>query len=134
MGSYGLKMTNELDLKEVTYIHPSPAMTGQGVTWSRYANIGGAAIFSNTDNSQFSADAEGIARTKQNRFTVGAYVNRAKADDENIAFNSKGYMQYDHFINKSWYGYTNGSVENDQCRDIDLRSSTGIGSGDQIDE
>ncbi len=134
MVTSGLRMTSELDLKDVTYINPSPEITGQGVEWSGYANVGGAVTSGNTDNSQVRADAEAIARTKQNRFTVGAYVNRAKADGESTAFNSKGYMQYDHFLSKKWYLYTNGSLENDKFRDINLRSSAGVGSGYQFYE
>ncbi len=134
MVSSGLKMSTELDLQDVTYINPSPEVSGKGVEWTGHANVGGATTSGNTDNSQVRVDAEGIARTAQNRYTVGAYFNRAKAEGESTAFNSKGYMQYDHFLSKQWYLYTNGSLENDKFRDINLRSSAGIGSGYQIYE
>ncbi len=134
MVNSGLKMSTELNLQDVTYINPSPALSGQGIEWSGYANVGGAVTSGNTDNSQVRADAETIARTKNKRFTVGAYVNRAKAEGENTAFNSKGYMQYDYFLSKQWYLYSNGSLENDRFRDIQLRSSAGVGSGYQVYE
>ncbi len=130
----GLNTNADVDLKDLAYINPSPEVSGKGVAWSGYANLGGATSKGNTDNSQIRFDTEAIARTKQNRFTVGAYVNRAKADGESTAFNSKGYMQYDHFLTKQWYIYANGSLENDKFRDINLRSSAGIGTGYQFYE
>ncbi|MFV1921064.1 MAG: YdiY family protein [Methylotenera sp.] len=130
----GLNTNADLDLKDLAYINPSPEVSGKGVAWSGYANLGGATSQGNTDNSQIRFDTEAIARTKQNRYTIGAYVNRAKADGESTAFNSKGYMQYDHFLTKQWYVYANGSLENDKFRDINLRSSAGIGSGYQFYE
>lgn len=124
----------DIDLKDLAYINPSAAVSGNGVDWKGYANLGGAITSGNTDNSQVRFDVESIARTKQNRYTIGAYVNRAKANNENTVFNSKGYTQYDHFLTKQWYWYANGSLENDKFRDINLRSSAGIGSGYQIYE
>jgi len=130
----GLNTNTDIDLKDLAYINPSAAVSGQGVDWSGYANVGGATTSGNTDNSQIRLDAEGIARTKQNRYTIGAYVNRASANNENTAFNSKGYTQYDHFLSKQLYIYATGALENDKFRDINLRSSAGIGSGYQVFE
>lgn len=130
----GLKMSKELNLQALTYLNPSPAVSGQGIEWSGYANVGGAVTSGNTDNSQLRADFETTARTKDKRFTVGAYLNRAKAEGESTAFNSKGYIQHDYFLSKQWYLYSNASLENDQFRDIHLRSSTGVGSGYQLYE
>lgn len=129
-----LNTNADVDLKDLAYINPSPEVSGKGVAWSGHANVGGATSQGNTDNSQIRFDTEAIARTKQNRYTIGAYVNRAKADGESTAFNSKGYMQYDHFLTKQWYLYANGSLENDKFRDINLRSSAGIGNGYQFYE
>ncbi|MGJ8619334.1 MAG: DUF481 domain-containing protein [Methylophilaceae bacterium] len=130
----GLNTNADVDLKDLAYINPSAEVSGKGVAWSGHANLGGATSQGNTDNSQIRFDTEAIARTKQNRYTIGAYVNRAKADGESTAFNSKGYTQYDHFLTKQWYVYANGSLENDKFRDINLRSSAGIGTGYQFYE
>lgn len=132
--SSGLKMATELNMKDVSYINPSPEVSGKGVSWTGYANIGGATTSGNTDNSQIRFDAEGIARTAKSRYTIGGYVNRAKADGESTAFNSRGYTQYDYFLTKKWFIYANGSLENDKFRDINLRSSAGLGSGYQFYE
>lgn len=130
----GLNTNTEIELKDLAYINPSAAVSGHGVDWTGYANVGGATTSGNTDNNQIRFDVEGIARSKQNRYTIGAYVNRASANNESTAFNSKGYTQYDHFLNKQLYLYATGALENDKFRDINLRSSAGIGSGYQVYE
>lgn len=130
----GLNASTEINLSDLTYINPSAAVSGQGVDWTGYANVGGAMTSGNTDNSQLRFDVEGIARTKQNRYTIGAFVNRAESNNESTVFNSKGYTQYDHFLNKQLYLYATGALENDKFRDINLRSSAGIGSGYQVYE
>lgn len=130
----GLNTNADIDLKDLAYINPSPEVSGKGVSWKGHANLGGAITQGNSDTSVIRFDAEAIARTKQNRYTIGGYVNRADSNDVDTEFNSKGYMQYDHFLNKQWYLYANGSLENDKFRDISLRSTTGVGAGYQIYE
>jgi len=130
--SEGEKIDADLALQDVSYINPSPAVSGEGVAWDGHANLGGAVRQGNTDNSAIRFDAEGVARTKQNRFTIGANVNRAKNKGESIEFNSRGYAKLDHFINKQLYVYGNGSLEHDQFRDISLRSNVGVGAGYQV--
>ena len=124
----------DIDLKELSYINPSPEFSGIGVAWSGQLNIGGAVTEGNTDTSLIRADGEVIARTKDNRFTVGAIVNRAKSNDVDTEYNSRGNMKYDRFLNKKWYLYTNATLENDRFRDIDLRTTVGVGNGYQIYE
>jgi putative salt-induced outer membrane protein YdiY len=130
----GLNTNTDIDLKDLTYINPSPEVSGQGVAWSGHANLGGAITQGNSDTTVIRFDAETIARTKDNRFTLGGYVNRADSNDVDTEFNSKGYMQYDHFLTRQWYLYANESLEYDKISDINLRSSTGVGNGYQIFE
>ncbi len=123
-----------VDLNELTYINPSPEVSGIGVVWTGNINLGGAVTQGNTDTSLVRADGETIARTKYNRFTVGGVVNRAKSNDVDTEYNSRGYAKYDKFLTKKWYLYTNATLENDQFRDINLRSAAGVGNGYQIYE
>ncbi len=124
----------DIDLKELRYINPSAEVSGVGVAWSGQVNIGGAITQGNTDTSLIRADGEAIARTKDNRFTIGAIVNRAQSNDVDTEYNSRGYMKYDHFLSKKWYLYANTTLENDKFRDIDLRATAGVGNGYQIYE
>jgi putative salt-induced outer membrane protein YdiY len=124
----------EIAIAELNYINPSPLVSGIGVDWKGRVNFGGAVTQGNTDTSLLRADAEAIARTKENRFTVGAIVNRAESNDVDTEFNSRGDMKYDHFLTKKWYLYTNATLENDRFRDINLRTTVGLGSGYQMFE
>jgi putative salt-induced outer membrane protein YdiY len=130
----GLKMSTELDLNDLSYINPSPEVSKGGITWKGYADLGGAITQGNSDTSVLRFDTEGIARTKKNRLTLGGKVNRAKSNDEQTEFNSKGYAQVDHFLSKKWFVYGNGSLEHDRFKNISLRSNVGLGSGYQFYE
>lgn len=44
------------------------------------------------------------------------------------------YMKYDHFVTRKWYAYTNADFQNDKFKDIQLRSTLGIGTGYQFIE
>lgn len=124
----------DISLNELTYINPSPVVSGIGVVWSGNINLGGALTQGNTDTSLLRADGETIARAKNNRSTFGGVVNRAKSNNVDTEYNSRGYAKYDKFLTKKWYLYTNLTLENDRFRDINLRSTTGGGSGYQIYE
>lgn len=126
--------TIDVGLNELALINPSAEVSGIGVVWTGNINLGGAVTQGNTDTSLVRADGETIARTKYNRFTVGGVVNRAKSNDVDTEYNSRGYAKYDHFLTKKWYLYTNITLENDRFRDINLRSTTGVGNGYQIYE
>jgi putative salt-induced outer membrane protein YdiY len=130
----GLKMSTELDLKDLAYINPSPEMSEDGISWKGHADLGGAITQGNSDTSVLRFDTEAIARSKHNRLTLGANVNRAKSNDEQTEFNSKGYAQLDHFLSKRWFIYGNSSLEHDRFKDINLRSNVGVGSGYQLYE
>ena len=124
----------DIDLGQLNYINPNPLISGIGIVWTGNINLGGALTEGNTDTSLLRADGETIARTKYNRFTVGGVVNRAKSNNVDTEYNSRGYAKYDKFLTKKWYLYTNITLENDRFRDIDLRSTTGVGNGYQLYE
>lgn len=123
-----------LALAELLYINPSAEVAGIGTTWTGRVNLGGALTQGNTDTGLVNFNAESVARRKNDRFTIGAIVNRAESEGIDTQFNSRGYTKYDYFLSRQWYAYVNGAMENDRFRDIKLRTSTGVGSGYQIFE
>jgi putative salt-induced outer membrane protein YdiY len=88
----------------------------------------------NTDTESIYGDGELVARTEKNRFTLGARYNYAKNDDVKAADNLLGYMKYDYFLSQKWYLYANAAGEKDDFKDINLRTSVGLGAGYQIFE
>lgn len=125
---------SDFDLMKTRYINPTPDLTGEGIRWSGNINAGGTITRGNTDTKQLRFDAETIARTLDNRFTVGGIFNRAQSNGDDYQFNSRGYGKYDRFLSKQWYLYANTTLENDRFRDLRLRSTFGGGSGYQVFE
>ena len=97
-------------------------------------NIGAASTSGNTNVDKLNANAEVVARSDQNRFTVGGQINRAKDSGKETESNWLAYLKYDHFISKKWYAYANASGENDDFKDINLRTTFGGGAGYQVVE
>lgn len=129
----GVKLA-PIDLGKLLYINPSAEVAGVGTTWTGRINLGGAFTQGNTDTGLLNLNAETVARRKNDRFTLGAIVNRAESEGIDTQFNSRGYTKYDYFLSRQWYAYVNGAMENDRFRDIKLRTSTGVGSGYQVFE
>lgn len=125
----GLEAKNDIPLTQIKYINPTPEQSGIGVAWSGYIDLSGATSRGNTENSAYRLSGESVARTKQNRFTIGGQANRADNNGVESEFNNRAYMQYDHFVSEKWYVYANGALENDRFRDIKLRSRIGSGMG-----
>lgn len=124
----------KISMAEIIYINSIPDAAVDEVKWSGNINAGGAISEGNTQTRAVRFDGETIARTLNNRYTLGGTFNRATDRSVNSQFNSRAYAKYDYFFSSKWYGYANSSVENDRFRDIKLFTTTGIGSGYQIYE
>ena len=98
------------------------------------ANVGITSTKGNADTDQNRLDAELIARTEQQRFTIGGAYNREKADDDVTASNWKAYGLYDYFFQPKWFFNANTLFEHDEFADLDLRSTFGAGVGHQFFE
>lgn len=97
-------------------------------------NIGAASSSGNTNVENLNANAEVVARSDQNRFTVGGQVNKGKDTGRETESNWLAYLKYDHFISEKWYAFANASGENDKFKDINLRTTLGVGGGYQVFE
>ncbi len=98
------------------------------------ANAGLNVSKGNTDTEAYHIDAEFIARTAKNRYTVGAEYNRKEDDGEKTADNFLGCLEYDHFRTKKWYLNNTASFEKDDLKDLNLRTTIGLGAGYQFFE
>ena len=119
---------------EVRFINPPPELSGEGVKLSGHANIGFSSSSGNTETEKWYVDAEAVARTRDNRYTLGVEAKRSEDNGLETESNWLGYMKYDHFLSKKWYAYANGNFENDEFKDIQLRTTLGVGSGYQFYE
>ncbi len=125
----GLDTPSNINLAQIKFINPTPLESGIGIVWSGNINLAGSITKGNADNGAVRLAGEAVARSKQNRVTLGAVANRAESNSQDIEKNMRGYIQYDHFFSEKWYGYANASAEYDEFRDIDLRTLFGTGVG-----
>ena len=122
-----------IDLAQVTVINPSPPKPpAPAIKLKGRANVGVSITSGNTDTKTFYGDAEAVARSKQNRFTIGGLYNNAEDHNVTTVKNATGYMKYDHFLTEKWYLYANLTGTKDQFKDLNLRSAAGLGVGYQF--
>ena len=120
------------DLAQVDVINPKPPKPA--LKLNARVNVGIATQRGNTDTDNYHLDGEFVARTEKNRYTVGAELNREKTDGERTSNNALGYIKYDHFLSQKWYFYSNALFEQDEFKDLDLRTTVGVGLGYQFFE
>jgi len=118
-----------IDLANVKAINPKPPLRT-----NFRANVGFSMTDGNTDTQDIYADAEFMARTLHNRYTIGGLYKRSEDEDVKTEDKALGYMKYDHFFTKKWYGYANATGEQDEFKDLDLRVTLGVGAGYQFIE
>ena len=121
-----------IPIAKLRYINPSADVSGEGVKVVGHINAGYSSSSGNTDTKKLYLDTEVVARTLQNRYTLGAHATRSEDSGVETESNWLGYMKYDHFLTKKWYASANGNFENDKFKDIRLRSTLGLGTGYQF--
>ena len=119
---------NIADVKDIN-LNPTPPIRFKGRT-----NVGITNERGNTDTDQYRIDAELVARTEKQRFTLGGELNREQADNTTTVANWKAYGLYDYFIKPKWYLYGSSLFEHDEFADLDLRTTLGVGAGHQFFE
>ncbi len=124
--------TKAIPLAEIAAINP-PQHDGK-VKLKGNANLGGAVYDGNTDRKSLHIDAELIARSLNNRITLGGAYNYGEDTGSESTNNAIVYSKYDHFFTEKWYGYANTTFETDKFQDLKLRSSLGGGMGYQFIE
>jgi len=97
-------------------------------------NVGLNKSSGNTDSESGHADAEFVARSEKNRFTVGGSYNRREDDNRKTEDNATGHLKHDYFLTRQIYWYVNGMLETDEFKDINLRTTAGTGLGYQFFE
>jgi putative salt-induced outer membrane protein YdiY len=121
--------TSPLPLGRITAMtrKPEPPVKVTG-----HINVGASATSGNTDTEKVHADMEVVARSVENRFTIGGAVNKAEDSGVQTESNWIAYLKYDHFITRKWYAYSNADMESDEFKDINLRTTLGVGTGYQF--
>ena len=119
-------------MTQVKGMNPPPP--GPPVTLSGHVNIGVNITDGNTNTKTYYGDAELVARSEKNRFTLGGIYNRAENNGDTTVDNQTGYIKYDHFLTKKLYFLANAAGTKDSFKDLNLRSNFGVGLGYQFFE
>ena len=121
-----------VSMTQVMGMNPPPP--GPPVTLSGHINIGINITDGNTNTKTYYGDAELVARSEKNRFTLGGIYNRAEDSGKTTKDNQTGYIKYDHFLTDKWYFLANAAGTKDSFKDLNLRSTAGLGMGYQFFE
>lgn len=121
-------------LGRIAALNPSPEISGRGTRVRGRVDIGAAVATGNTETENLHLDAELVARTRENRYTIGARMLKSAEDGRDTADSTLVYSKYDHFLSERRYLYANVSFERDAFKDLNLRSALGAGAGHQFVE
>lgn len=95
-------------------------------------NVGLAALRGNTKSDSYHANGEYIARSSRNRFRLAGQANYASERGTRTENNAALSTTYDHFVNAKWYFNSNFGLARDEFKDLDLRTTVGVGLGYQF--
>ena len=125
------KRPTDINISKVKgiYTEPKPRIKIKSL-----ANVGITSESGNTETNQYRIDAQLIARSEKQRFTIGGEFNKQRADSTTTVANWKGYGMYDYFIKPKWFLYASSLFEHDEFADLDLRTTLGAGGGHQFFE
>jgi putative salt-induced outer membrane protein YdiY len=126
-----LEAPASFSLADIKAINPEPVKTVE-ITARANASVTNERGNTNSDNYYF--DGEFMARTKKNRYTIRGELTNEKADGVTTSQNWLGYGNYSHFLTEKWYGYTATLFEHDEFKDLNLRTTLGVGAGYQFFE
>ncbi|OEU65179.1 MAG: hypothetical protein BBJ57_09660 [Desulfobacterales bacterium PC51MH44] len=126
-----LEAPASFSLADVKAINPEPV---KAVKINTRANISVTNERGNTNSDNYYFDGEFVARTEKNRYKIGGELTNEKADGITTSQNWLAYGNYSHFLNEKWYLYADTLFEHDEFKDLNLRTTLGVGAGYQIFE
>lgn len=118
--------TTALDWKRVVSMNPPPSR------WKGSVTVGANDQTGNTHKNGASIIFDASRKTEADRFSLGYTFNYSHENDAVTVRNHYGFLKYDYFFNKNWYGYLGMEALSDTFRDLRLRLAVGPGAGYQV--
>lgn len=128
--SDSLSATVPLSFNNISALNP-PVISDNAIVTGG-VHVGGSKSSGNTDNQEFHADAEVIARTGNNKFSAGIEYNQAANDGDESENNLYIFSQYDHYFMPKWYASLFMNFTKDKFQALDSRSAFGAGLGHEF--
>jgi putative salt-induced outer membrane protein YdiY len=125
------KFDASFSLADVKSINPKPI---PAVMIKANVNAGLDIERGNTETDKYYLDGDFVARTEKSRYSIGAEFTNEKADGVNTSDRWLAYGKYDYFLSDKWYLFASGLFENDEFKDLNLRSRLTAGAGYQFFE
>ena len=122
----GERETTSFDWKKVASINPPPSK------WTGSITLGANSQTGNTHRNGASFVFDASRKTETDRFSLGYQFNYAHENDAITVRNHYGYLKYDYFFTKNFYGYLGMDLLSDTFRDLKLRIAVGPGVGYQV--
>jgi putative salt-induced outer membrane protein YdiY len=122
----GERETTFFDWEKLASINPPPA------NWAGSITIGANSQTGNTHTNGASVAFRASRKTDKERFSLGYQFNYAHENNAVTVRNHYGFLKYDYFFTKRFYGYLGTEFLSDTFRDLKLRIAVGPGVGYQI--
>ena len=117
------------ELSAVNAINPPPI---KPVNYRGNLNLGGSVSDGNTQRKSVNSNAEFVARSKRQRFTLRAAVNYAEETGTVYQRNAMGSVKYDFFTTERVFIYVSSLFEGDKFQNLRLRTALSTGFGYQF--
>ncbi len=95
-------------------------------------DVGFSNTSGNTETSQYRLDSELSYRSGEKRFFLELLLNQGKTQGVKNENNWLSRLKFDKFLTKKWYTFVALSGEENEFKDINLRSTIGLGLGRQF--
>ncbi|HEX5477343.1 MAG TPA: DUF481 domain-containing protein [Burkholderiales bacterium] len=121
-----------VSLADIAYLNPKPFESGRGTSYSGHAMLSAASASGNTRSDRVLGEAELEARAKDYRYALNGRIDRR---NEPLVETQSAWLlgaNYDRYFTERQFGYVRGSLEHDRAKDIDRRSTAGLGYGVQV--
>lgn len=120
-----------IELARVARLHPGTTIP-TSLEWRGHFNLGVSVSSGNTDSEGYHADGAATARAEKDRVRVRGSFNRATESDVKTEDNYTIALQYDRFVSKALFVFTNLKLEHDDIAALNLRTTLGTGLGYQV--
>jgi putative salt-induced outer membrane protein YdiY len=120
------RQATTFDWIKVASINPPPS------EWTGSIVVGANDQTGNTHRNGASLAIAASRKTDIDKFSLGYQFNYSQENGKVTARNHYGYLHYDYFFTKKWYGYLGTELLSDTFRDLKLRVAVGPGAGYQF--
>ena len=119
-------------LSEIAYLNPRPDQAGTGIRTKGRVDAAASATQGNGDSRRLFGQGELLGLAKHFRFGLSLKAEQREEGGREVASNWLAAAKYDRFLTDKRFVYARASFENDDFKDLQMRSTLGGGYGLQL--